>query len=117
MKVLFTCALGMRPSPGHERNPMVMWSSCVALVQKIENVGKAIDGYRSLDDWYLRWAEQHRTQAGILRTEKIPSSIVTHENGVRRRDMDQFQRSLKRGRVRLPPANVSRSKSTARIPR
>src|ERR1700733_9506988 len=84
-----------------------MWSSWVAVVQQVENVGKAIDAYRSLDDRYEGRAEEHRTQAGILRTDEIPSNIVTHENRVRRRHVYQFQRTLKRGRVRLPPANIS----------
>jgi hypothetical protein len=52
------------------------WSSGVALVEKVKNVGKAIDSYRSLDDRYWRRAEEHRTKAGILGSDEIPSSIV-----------------------------------------
>jgi len=85
---------------------MVIGSSWVALVQKVENVGKAINSYTSIADRYRR-AEEHRTQADIPRTDEIPESIVAHKNRVRRRYVYQFQCTLKRGRVRLPPANIS----------
>ena len=77
------------------------------MVQKVENVGKAIDSYAAVDDRLLRCAEEHRTQAGVLGTDDVPSGVVTDKDPVRRRYVYQFQRTLKRGRMWLPPANVS----------
>ena len=78
----------------------------LALVQKVENVRKAINSYTSSADRHRR-AEEHRTQARVLRTDEIPASIVAHKDRIGRRDVYQFQRTLKRGRVRLPPADIS----------
>src|SRR5262245_1888561 len=83
------------------------WHSWVAKVQKVENIGEATDSCTSLDDRYSRRAEKHRTQTGILRTDDIPSRVVTHEDRVRRRDVYQFQRTMKRSGVWFPPADVS----------
>src|SRR6185436_17400195 len=61
------------------------WSSWVAMVQKVEHIGKAMDSHTSLDDRSVSRAEKDRTQAGVLCTDDVPSGVVTHEDRVRRR--------------------------------